>query len=86
MGESFKESVEDRLRKEVELCDRLGGFILVSALGGGSGSGLTASVASFLREKYCSQIVQSFRLTPQLDIYSHPIEIYNSTFAISYEV
>lgn len=38
----YKENFMDRIRKEVENCDKIGGVLLIAAMGGGTGSGLTA--------------------------------------------
>jgi tubulin delta len=45
-------AVSERVRKEVERCDSLGGFLLLLSLAGGTGSGVGAYVTEALRDEY----------------------------------
>lgn len=76
----------DRIRKEMECSDGVGGVTFISSLGGGTGSGLTALIQSEFRSLYPSIIVQNFRLVPSLDVYCHATEIYHSAFGMHQEV
>lgn len=49
---SWEENVQDQIRKEVEFCDCLGGFLFIQSLGGGTGSGLGAFITQEVREEY----------------------------------
>lgn len=42
------------VRKEVELCDHFEGFLCISSLAGGTGSGVGAYVTEMLRDHYPS--------------------------------
>ena len=81
MSHSFKENFTDRIRCELELSGKIGGFLTIASLGGGTGSGLTSLVLSTFREVYPSYIFQTFRLMPLINKFCHPIEIYNTAFA-----
>ncbi len=48
----------------MESCDNLGGFLLISSTSGGTGSGLSANVVTYLREMSPSKTMQSFRMFP----------------------
>lgn len=50
---AWDESVGDLIRKEAERCDRLGGFLLLQSLAGGTGSGLGAYVTQQIRDEPC---------------------------------
>jgi tubulin beta len=83
---ALKEGLEDSVRKEAELSDALGGFIVLGSLGGGASSGLTSNALTLVAEQFGTRIAQTFRLLPQLGQHCHPLEIYNTTFAINHEV
>jgi hypothetical protein len=83
---NFKESIMDRIRKEMEYSDGVGGVTFISSLAGGTGSGLTALIQSEFRSLYPSIIVQNFRLVPSLDVYCHATEIYHTAFGMHQEV
>ena len=51
-GPNSQEDVMNLVRKEVEKCDRLGGFISLLSLAGGTGSGVGAFVTESLRDEY----------------------------------
>lgn len=50
--QSFDESVGDLVRRELECCDRFGGFLLLQSLAGGTGSGVGAYLTERLRDDY----------------------------------
>ena len=50
VGNLIVDKITDELRRQIENCDRLQGIQFFRALGGGTGSGLTASLFDFLSE------------------------------------
>ena len=62
-------------RRIVEQCDDSMGFIYSHALGGGAGSGLTATIASHVQESYPSERLIAFALLPSAIPDQHPSEI-----------
>ncbi|XP_044286074.1 tubulin delta chain isoform X3 [Varanus komodoensis] len=51
-GPKHEEAIMNLVRKEVEKCDRLSGFLTVMSMAGGTGSGLGAFVTASLRDTY----------------------------------
>ncbi|KAL0491234.1 tubulin delta [Acrasis kona] len=49
---SWDDGISDLVRKEVECCDCLGGFLFVQSLGGGTGSGLGTFTTNKFKEEY----------------------------------
>lgn len=47
-----KESFLDILRRQVETCDRLSGFLMISGLAGGTGSGLGVAASEQVRDEF----------------------------------
>jgi hypothetical protein len=47
----------DLIRREVEACDHLGGFMLLQSMAGGTGAGLGASLAECVRDEYPSSFL-----------------------------
>jgi hypothetical protein len=45
-------SYEEKIRKTIESCDRLNGFMIFHSLGGGTGSGSFAKLSDKLLEDY----------------------------------
>lgn len=43
-------------------------------------------VQQLLRETYPDKMLQNFRLIPQFQLFTHPIEVYNTAFSINHEV
>jgi tubulin epsilon len=46
------EQISEAIRREVEFCDALSSFFLISSLGGGTGSGLGSYVGELLADEY----------------------------------
>jgi tubulin delta len=53
-GPTVHEDALDLVRREVEACDLLSGFILLQSMAGGTGAGLGTYVAQALRDEYMS--------------------------------
>lgn len=51
-GPKSSDTVLEMVQKEVEKCDRLGGFLIFLSLAGGTGSGVGAYVTGCLREEF----------------------------------
>ena len=51
-GPKSHEDIMNIIRKEAEKCDRLGGFMNLMSLAGGTGSGVGAYVTNSLRDEY----------------------------------
>ena len=47
-----KEDIAEKVRKETEKCDYFGGFLVISSLAGGTGSGLGSYITELLRDMY----------------------------------
>ncbi|NP_001081147.1 tubulin delta 1 L homeolog [Xenopus laevis] len=51
-GPKHKDIVMDLVRKQVEKCDRLGGFFTITSMAGGTGSGMGTFLTRCLRDAY----------------------------------
>lgn len=51
-GSAYRSKIEDVIRKSVEKCDCLHGFLLMHSLGGGTGSGLGTATLKLLDDIY----------------------------------
>ena len=51
-GPEHRDQVVEAIRREAEQCDSLQTFILISSLGGGTGSGLGSYISCLLREEF----------------------------------
>ena len=69
--------VMDSLRKEAERADRLQGFQISHAIGGGTGSGLTCLLIQKLGEEFPGQLVQTFSVFPS-EVCATVLEPYNA--------
>ena len=58
-GPRSKEYIMNLIRKEAEKCDRLGGFVSLMSLAGGTGSGVGAFVTESLRDEYPHSFVMN---------------------------
>ena len=67
----------EEIRNEVEKCSSLQGFQLLHAIGGGTGSGLTAYLSQLLRDEYHDRIISSYTVYPSLEASDIVIEPFN---------
>lgn len=81
-GAEMIESVLEKLRKEVELCDCLQGFQLCHSVGGGTGSGLGTLLTTKLREEYPDRIMMTFSVYPSPKVSDTVVEPYNATLSV----
>ncbi|KAL3902023.1 MAG: hypothetical protein SGCHY_000133 [Lobulomycetales sp.] len=51
-GNLYREEIMDAIRRQVEFCDALSSFVVISSLGGGTGSGLGSFVGEQLADEY----------------------------------
>lgn len=60
--------IEDHIRREVEMCDRLAGFNFIHSLCGGTGSGLGSMILEKLSLSYPSSVILTISGLPSLDL------------------
>lgn len=71
----------DRVRKEVECCDSLQGFMMFSSVSGGTGSGLGAHILERQAVDYGKKLRMGFNIYPSPKISTSCVEPYNSVLA-----
>merc|ERR1711906_16267 len=77
MGE-IVDIVLDRIRKLADQCTGLHGFMIFHAIGGGTGSGLTALLCERLSVDYGKKSKLGFTIIPSPQISTAVVEPYNS--------
>lgn len=78
VGEHLSESVMEKIRRTVDQCGSLQGFIIFHAVGGGTGSGLTALISQNLSEDYYRKSKFHFSTWPSPQIATAVVEPYNA--------
>lgn len=63
-GPALQEKVLERVQREVETCDHLGGFLALHSVAGGTGSGLGSFVLSAVRDAFPSAVLSSLSVWP----------------------
>ncbi|XP_063152497.1 tubulin delta chain isoform X2 [Candoia aspera] len=63
-GPRHEEAILNLIQKEAEKCDRLGGFLMIMSMAGGTGSGLGAFVTAALREVYPNSFLLNHVIWP----------------------
>ncbi|CAJ1389829.1 unnamed protein product [Effrenium voratum] len=63
-GPALQEKVLEELQKEVEGCDRLGGFLALHSVAGGTGSGLGSCMLRAVRDTFPSSVLSSVSVWP----------------------
>jgi len=81
LGKKLIDKVDDQIRKIVDACENVQGFIVNHAVGGGTGSGLGALILSGLKADYQKKSRVGFEIYPSPDISSCIVEPYNGLFA-----
>jgi len=76
-GKEIMDSVSDRLKKSVEDCDNLQGFIMTHSVGGGTGSGLGMLILERLAVDYRKKSKIGFEIYPSPNISTCIVEPYN---------
>eukprot|EP01022_Parablepharisma_sp_SALTPOND_P004842 TRINITY_DN1210_c0_g1_i1.p1 TRINITY_DN1210_c0_g1~~TRINITY_DN1210_c0_g1_i1.p1 ORF type:complete len:437 (-),score=22.00 TRINITY_DN1210_c0_g1_i1:169-1479(-) len=82
-GSELIHIIEDYIRKQVEMCDRLQGFQAIHSISGGTGSGLTALVLNNLSMEYSKVVTSCLSLFPSEKTPGSVVEPYNTVHAIS---
>merc|ERR1739846_98980 len=77
MGEMI-DKVNDRLRKLVDNCDNVQGFVVNHSVGGGTGSGLGALILERIAVDYRKKSKLGFEVYPSPTISTCIVEPYNS--------
>ncbi|GAA43131.2 tubulin alpha [Clonorchis sinensis] len=78
VGREMCDLVLDRIRKSADQCDSIQGFFFYNALGGGTGSGLTALLIERLVIDYAKKAKLQFLVYPSPLVSSAVVEPYNS--------
>jgi len=76
-GKEIMDAVTDRLKKAVEDCDNLQGFIMTHSVGGGTGSGLGMLILERLAVDYRKKSKIGFEIYPSPNISTCIVEPYN---------
>ncbi|XP_076624810.1 tubulin epsilon chain [Colletes latitarsis] len=79
-GTEYRDKLEDSIRRTVEKCCRLHGFLIMHSLGGGTGSGLGTATLKLLADNYpnVDRLVSCIYPTVMQDVVTAP---YNSLLA-----
>jgi len=78
VGKEMIDKVNDRLRKLVDNCDNVQGFVVNHAVGGGTGSGLGALILERIAVDYRKKSKLGFEVYPSPTISTCVVEPYNS--------
>merc|ERR1712025_66722 len=78
VGKEMIDKVNDRLRKLVDNCDNVQGFVVNHAVGGGTGSGLGALILERIAVDYRKKSKLGFEVYPSQTISTCVVEPYNS--------
>ncbi len=80
-GAELLDSVLDAIRREVESCESLQGFVLFHSLGGGTGSGLGTLILNKLKREYPEQVCVTFSVAPSPKVSDVVVEPYNAVLS-----
>jgi tubulin alpha len=78
VGKQVIDRVSDRLRKLVDNCDNLMGFVISHAVGGGTGSGLGALILERMAVDYRKKSKLGFEIYPSPSLSTAVVEPYNA--------
>ena len=78
VGKAIIDRVSDRLRKLVDNCDNLMGFVISHAVGGGTGSGLGALILERMAVDYRKKSKLGFEIYPSPSLSTAVVEPYNA--------
>jgi tubulin alpha len=78
VGKEMVDKVNDRMRKLVDNCDNVQGFIVNHAVGGGTGSGLGALILERIAVDYRKKSKLGFEVYPSPTISTCVVEPYNA--------
>lgn len=78
IGQEFIELTMDRIRKQVDYCSSIQGFLIFHSFGGGTGSGFTSLLMERLAQEYGKKSKLQFSIYPAPCISTAVVEPYNS--------
>jgi tubulin alpha len=78
VGKEIIDKVNDRLRKLVDNCDNVQGFVIAHSVGGGTGSGLGALILERIAVDYRKKSKLGFEVYPSPTISTCVVEPYNA--------
>ena len=81
IGESLINTSMDRIRKLIEKCSNLGGFIITNGVGGRTGSGCASLLLENLCIKYDKKLRITFPIYPSQKLSNNNNEQYNCMFS-----
>lgn len=81
-GRDMIDGIMEQLKKEVDKCDSLQGFIMTHAVGGGSGGGLGCLIMEKIKEEYPKKILWSYSILPSPLLSDAVVEPYNAILSL----
>eukprot|EP01084_Bolivina_argentea_P051819 95295_1 len=78
VGKEIMDNVNNKIRKLVECCDNLEGFILVHSIGGGTGSGLGSLILERLHVEHRKALKFGYEIFPSPTLSTSTVEPYNA--------
>ena len=84
VGKNIIDTTMDRIRKLVDDCSSLKGFLVFNTVGGGTGSGLGSLVLERLSDEYEKKSKTVVGVFPSSKLSYYPTEAYNAIFASHY--
>ncbi|ETO17487.1 tubulin alpha-3 chain [Reticulomyxa filosa] len=81
IGRQMIDDVNDRLRKLLDMCDNMMGFMIYHSVGGGTGSGLGSLLLEHLAVNYRKKAKIGFEVYPSSNLSTCMVEPYNATLA-----
>jgi len=81
VGRTLLEPTVERVRKAVEQCDSLQGFMIFHSTGGGTGSGFTAALLERLTADYERKLKLNFAIIPSPTVPTAVVEPYNAVLS-----
>eukprot|EP01083_Nonionella_stella_P149304 473977_1 len=83
VGKEMIDKVNDRLRKLVDNCDNVQGFVINHAVGGGTGAGLGALILERIAVDYRKKSKLGFEVYPSPTISTCVVEPYNAMLMLT---
>lgn len=83
-GPEILDTIMDAVMTEAEKADKLEGFQITHALGGGTGSGLGALLINKLQEQFADKMLQVFSVLPSPKVSDTVVEPYNAVLCLHY--
>eukprot|EP00828_Plagiopyla_frontata_P023305 TRINITY_DN2991_c0_g2_i1.p1 TRINITY_DN2991_c0_g2~~TRINITY_DN2991_c0_g2_i1.p1 ORF type:complete len:322 (-),score=46.11 TRINITY_DN2991_c0_g2_i1:143-1108(-) len=77
----MRDECQNSIRKLVEGCDDLSGFVLFSSIGGGTGSGFGTHLYEYLHTEYSKAFRMGITIQPSPELATSVVEPYNALLA-----